>query len=108
MARGGATVHLLGALAGAEIMVGFLDFFGLASGLLGWILAIVGGVIGVVLVQRFKNWAMIILAGLIGGLLVTRGLDNWFPFLQGAAGSLLVLVLAGASIIYQGGFLNRR
>ena len=99
---------VLGALAGAEIMVGFLDLFGLASGLLGWILAIVGGVIGVVLVQRFKDWAMIILAGLIGGLLVTRGLTSWLPFLQGAAGSLLVLVLAGASILYQGGFLNRR
>jgi hypothetical protein len=51
---------------------------------------------------------MIILAGLIGGLLVTRGLTSWLPFLQGAAGSLLVLVLAGASILYQGGFLNRR
>ena len=99
---------VLGALAGAAIMLGFLDLFGTATGLIDWILAFIGGVIGVILVQRFKDWAMIILAGLIGGLLVTRGLTVWLPFLQGATGTLLVLVLAGASIVYQGGFLNRR
>jgi hypothetical protein len=99
---------VLGALAGAAIMLGFLDLFGTVSGLLDWILALIGGVIGVILVQRFKNWGMIILAGLIGGLLVTRGLTVWFPFIQDTIRSLLVLVLAGASIVYQGGFLNRR
>ena len=99
---------VMGALAGAAIMLGFLDLFGTASGLLDLILALIGGVIGVVLVQRFKEWAMIILAGLIGGLLVTRGLTTWFSFLQDGIGTLLVLVLAGASILYQGGFLNRR
>jgi hypothetical protein len=99
---------VLGALAGAEIVVGFLDLFGIFSGLLAWILAILGGVVGVILVQRFKDWAMIILAGLVGGLLVTRGLTIWFPVVQGTVGSLLVLLLAGASIIYQGGFLNKR
>jgi hypothetical protein len=99
---------VLGALAGAAITLGFLDLFGTAAGLLDWLLALLGGVIGVILVNRFKDWAMIILAGLIGGLLVTRGLTNWFQVLQGAMGTLLVLVLAGASIVYQGGFLNRR
>ena len=99
---------VLGALAGAAIMLGFLDLFGTATGLIDWILAFIGGVIGVILVNRFKDWAMIILAGLIGGLLVTRGLTSWFSFLQGATGTLLVLVLAGASIVYQGGFLNKR
>ncbi len=99
---------VLGALAGAEIVTGFLDLFGTSSGLLFWLLALLGGVVGVILVQRFKEWAMIILAGLIGGLLVTRGLTVWFPFLGGTMGSLLVLILAAASIVYQGGFLNRR
>jgi hypothetical protein len=44
--------------------------------------------IGFILDRRFKDWAMIILAGLIGGL--------------------LVIVLAGGSIAYQGGFFGRR
>jgi hypothetical protein len=99
---------VLGALAGASIILGFLDLFGTSAGLLDWILAILGGVIGVILVQRFKDWAMIILAGLIGGLLVTRGLTIWLPFMQGVTGTLLVLVLAAVSIVYQGGFLNKR
>ena len=93
---------VLGALAGAAIMLGFLDLFNIGSTLLDWLLAALGGVIGVILVNRFKDWAMIILSGLVGGLLVTRGLTTWLPFLQGAAGTLLVLVLAGASIFYQG------
>jgi hypothetical protein len=99
---------VLGALAGAEIMLGFLDLFGTTSGLLYWLLALIGGVIGVMLVQRFKEWAMIILAGLVGGLLVTRGLTAWMPFLQGAVGSLLVLVLAAGSILYQGQSRGKR
>jgi hypothetical protein len=98
---------VLGALAGAAIMLGFLDLFGSVTGLIDWLLAIIGGVIGVILVQRFKDWGMIILAGLIGGLLVTRGLTEWFPSIQDTIRTLLVLVLAAVSIVYQGGFLNR-
>jgi len=92
---------VLAALAGAAIMLGFLDLFGINAGLIDWVLAIVGGVIGVILVGRFKDWAMIILSGLIGGLLVTRGLSSWMPLLQGTFGTLLVLVMAVGSILYQ-------
>ena len=99
---------VLGALAGASIVAVFLDLFNTSASLLYWLLVIAGGVIGLILVQRFKDWAMIILAGLIGGLLVTRGLSSWFSFLQGTMGTLLVLVLAGASIAYQGGFVSGR
>ena len=69
---------------------------------------VVGGVIGLILVTRFKDWAMIILAGLVGGLLVTRGLSSWLPFLQGALGTLLVIVLAGVGIALQGGLSGGR
>jgi len=95
---------VLGALAGAAIVLGFLGLFNMNSPFLGLIFAVLGGVIGVILVQRFKDWAMIILAGLIGGLLVTHGLTIWLPFLNGALGTLVVIVLAGAGIAYQGGF----
>ena len=99
---------VLGALAGAAIVLGFLDLFNINTGLLDWLLAIVGGVIGMILVSRFKDWAMIILAGLIGGLLVTRGLTIWLPVLEGALGTLLVIVLAGGSIAFQGGIFGKR
>jgi len=95
---------VLGALAGAAIVLGFLGLFNMNSPFLGLVFAVLGGVIGLIMVQRFKDWAMIILAGLIGGLLVTRGLADWLPFLEGLFGTVLVIVLAGAGIAYQGGF----
>ncbi len=98
---------VMGALAGAVIVLGFLNLFNLTSGLIVWLLALLGGVAGLILVRRFKDWAMIILAGLIGGLLVTRGLTVWLPFLQGAFGTLLVIVLAGLGIAYQGGLSGK-
>jgi len=102
---------VMGALGGAAIVLAFFGLFNVATSLLIWILAIAGGVVGLILVQRYKDWAMIILAGLIGGLLVTRGLINLFPdllALQGALGTLLVLVLAAGAIVYQGGFIGKR
>ena len=95
---------VLGALAGAAIVLGFLGLFNMNSPFLGLVFAVLGGVIGLIMVQRFKDWAMIILAGLIGGLLVTRGLADWLPFLEGLFGTVLVIVLASAGIAYQGGF----
>ena len=99
---------VLGALAGAAIVLAFFDLFNIDSSLIVWILAVVGGVVGLILVRRYHDWAMIIFAGLIGGLLVTRGLSAWLSFLQGAIGTLLVIVLAGGSIAYEGGFLGKR
>ncbi len=96
----------LGVLAGAVIVFAFFDLFNI-SGAIVWLLAVVGGVVGLIMVRRYHDWAMIIFAGLIGGLLVTRGLSAWLPVLQGAIGTLLVLVLAGGSIFFEGGFLNK-
>ena len=99
-------ILVLGVLAGAGIVLGFLELFTIQFGLLGWFLVAAGGVAGFILVQKFKNWAVLILAGLIGGLLVTRGLSVWLPFLSGAVGTLLTLALAGLGVAYQGGYLK--
>ena len=99
---------VLGTLAGAAIVRGFLDLFNINSGLVGWLFVVLGGVAGLILVRRYKELALVIFAGLVGGLLVTRGLTIWFPVLDGALGHLIVLVLAGGGIAYQGGFLDRR
>jgi len=108
-AKGIVTIVLLviGALAGAAIMLGLLDLFGINFGLLDWLLAVVGGVIGMMLVSKFKEWTLIILSGLIGALLITRGLTIWLPFLQGLIGTLLVIVLAGVGIALQGGLAGK-
>jgi hypothetical protein len=100
---------VLGALAGAAIAMGFLDLFNMATDWLYWLLVVVGAAIGLLLVNRFKEIALIILAGFVGGLLVTRGLAHWFPTLKddSTIGTLVVLLLAGAGIALQGGFIAR-
>lgn len=98
---------VLGGLAGAAIVLTFLDIFNTSTSLLDWLLAALGAVAGVFLVRRFSEFGLIILAGLVGALLVTRGLTVWFSFLEGWPGTLLVLALAGGGIAYQGGFLDR-
>jgi hypothetical protein len=98
---------VLGALAGAVIVLGFFNLFNFGSTLLVWLLAVVGGVVGLIMVRRYHDWAMLIFSGVLGGLLITRGLTAWLPFLQGAVGTLLVIVLAGGSIVLQGGLLNK-
>ena len=104
-------ILVLGALAGAAIVLGFLDLFGMDAGLTRWLLAIVGGVIGLMLIRRgrraTKDWGLIILAGLVGALLRHRGIVLLIPSLQGTVGALIAIVLAGGDIAYQGGFLSR-
>lgn len=106
-------ILVLGALAGAAIVLGFLDLFNVGPGLLNWLLAVVGGVVGFILIRRARkgsqDWGIIILASLIGALLVTRGLTELLPSLKGSLlATVIVLVLAGVSIAFQGGFLARR
>lgn len=98
---------VFGTLAGAAIMATFLDLFNLEHNLLYWTLEFVGAVIGFVLIRRYRDWGMIILSGIIGALLVTRGLAGLMPSLDGTLRTLILIVLAGGSIGYQGGFLNR-
>lgn len=98
----------LGALAGGFIVLSVLDLFGLDLGLMNWILALVGAVIGAGLMSRFQDWAIIILAALVGALLAVRGLQMLIPAIQGLAATLLGVVLAGGAIAYHGGLLGRR
>ena len=98
----------LGALAGGAIVLLVLDLFGLDWGLVNWLLALVGAVIGAGVMSRFKDWAIIILAALVGALLFTRGLQLLIPSLDGVIVSLITVILAGASVVYQGGLLTKK
>jgi fucose permease len=81
--------------------------FGLDWGIVNWLLALVGAVIGAGLASRFKDWAVIILASVVGALLCTRGLQMMIPSLNEAVASLIGLVLAGVGIAFQGGLFGR-
>jgi hypothetical protein len=98
----------LGALAGGAIVLALLDLFSLDWGFTNWLLALVGAVIGVALMARFKDWAVIILAVLVGTFLCMRGLQMLFPSLDDVFASLIGLVLAGLGIAYQGGLFGKK
>jgi hypothetical protein len=98
----------IGAVAGGAIVLAALDIFGINFGLMDWVLALLGAVVGVILIQRYKEWAFIALAALVGALLTVRGLQILAPFMHGLFGTLLGLVLAGISFTYHGGLFKRR
>jgi hypothetical protein len=101
-------VLVLGVLAGAAIALALLDMFGISFGLVDWLLVIAGGVLGAILVSRFKTWAVIVIAAVVGALLTVRGLQLLMPSLQGTAATLIALVLAGGGIAYHGGWIGAR
>lgn len=99
-------ILVLGALGGAAIVLGFLDLFNFDSGILNWVLAVVGGVLGLMLIRRFRrgrrDYGMIILSSLLGALLVARGLAILIPSLQGSwIATLIVVALAVGAFAYQ-------
>ena len=106
-------ILVIGAMAGAGIVLGFLNLFNLDWGIINWLLAVVGGVAGFMLIRSLRDnkndWGMIILASLIGSLLVTRGVTSLIPSLRGTL--LMSLLLAGLfvfGVIYEGGLLSGR
>lgn len=92
---------VFGALGGALIVAASLDLFRVDTVGITGLLALIGGVIGLVLARRFRWWTMVVISGLLGGMLVVRGLIQWMPGLDGTIGSLLILAMAGGSGWYQ-------
>lgn len=106
-------ILVLGALAGAAITLSFLDLFRIDLGLMNWLLAVAGGVVGLIMIRRArrgsKDWGMVILASLIGALLVVRGINILLPSLQNTVIATVILVaLTAGGIVYQSGLLSRR
>jgi len=95
-------ILVLGILAGAAVGLAVLNLFGAASALLDVVFLLAGGLMGAVMVRRFRRWALAILAGVVGGLLTVWGLQLFFPALTGPFATLLALLLAGGGIGYQG------
>ena len=70
----GIIAMVIGFIAGDAIVLSILDSLTLDLGLVGWILGLIGGVVGAILFRRFLNWGLIIFASLLGSLLIVRPL----------------------------------
>ena len=69
-------IGLAGFLVGGYLSMQFLvPFFHLEHGWLPWLAFIVGGIVGVILVNAFLDWALIVLSSLAGASLKSR--NGW-------------------------------
>lgn len=89
----------IGFLAGGAITLGMLDILGVNMGITQFLLALVGAVIGLVLVNRFFDWAILLLAAMIGALLVTNGLELFTGLFSGVIGTLIWIALTVVGFI---------
>jgi len=94
----GVAIGVAGFLAGGYIFTVLAGMIGLNQGAFSWIVYLIGGIIGVLLVIFLFDWALITLSSLAGASLVTQAL--------GISGVLfLALVIVG--VVIQGSMLQR-
>jgi hypothetical protein len=96
-------IGIAGFLSGGYVLTVLVTMLGIdAAGATTWIVYIIGGVIGVILVSFLFDWALITLSSLAGASLIIQAL---FP--QGAAGGILFFILFIAGVLTQGAILRR-
>lgn len=90
-------IVLAGAVAGAFLANGFLDFLGLGSASWGWVLYVVAAVLGALLLSLLFNWALIVLSSIFGSVLIVQALDLATPW-----NTVLFLCALAAGLLLQG------
>ncbi len=91
----------LGFIAGGAVVIGFMNLLGISVSFWSWIFALVGGLIGALLFNRFVDWGLIFFASVLGSMLVVRGaMATLLPSLNGTYGSLVIVVLTVLGIFY--------
>jgi hypothetical protein len=93
-------IQVVGAVAGAAVVLWLLQSLGIASGLAAWIIALVGAFVSFGLMARFYNLGIVILTALVGASLIVKGVGALIP-LDGGIGTVLTLVLAAGGFFYQ-------
>ena len=96
-------IWIAGFLTGGYVLTVLATLIGIqVRGATTWIIYVIGGVIGVILVSLLFDWALITLSSLAGASLI---IQSFLP--QGAAGGVLFIVLFIAGVLIQGTILRR-
>lgn len=95
-------VGLAGFLAGGFILTTLAARLGAASDVFPWVLYIIGGIVGVVLVMLLFDWALIVFSSIAGAALILNALS-----LQTAAGRAIFFLLVLVGVIIQGFVVQR-
>jgi len=94
-------IGIAGFLAAGYTLSALVGMLGLQTSAANWIVYIVGGIIGVILVSYLFDWAVITLSSLAGASLLVQA------FLSGrAAGGLIFFILFIAGVVIQGSILR--
>jgi hypothetical protein len=91
-----------GFLAGGYLFVEFMKELGAGVGNSHWLLFILGGVIGALLMKVLFSWALIVLSSFMGAVLILRA----FHFGTQPPGLIFILLFL-LGIAVQGGLLGR-
>ena len=91
-----------GFLAGGYILTVLAGMIGLNQGAFSWIVYIIGGIIGVLLVVFLFDWAIITLSSLAGASLITQAL-----LLPSGIGGVIFIVLVIVGVVIQGSVMRR-
>jgi len=96
-------IGIAGFLSGGYILTVLAAMLGIeVTGVTTWIVYIIGGLIGLLLVSFLFDWALITLSSLAGASLI---IQSFGP--QGAMGGLLFFVLFILGVLIQGSILRR-
>jgi hypothetical protein len=90
-----AAIGLAGFLAGGYIVLALIDLAGFELPVLSWVLAMVGAVIGVVVILVVFDWGLIILSSLAGSGAILHALNLARPI---AAVAFLILIVVGVAV----------
>jgi len=91
-----AAMAVLGFIGGAYVLVRLFNLIGDPLRIHSWLIGLIGGILGVVLVYLLFKWALILLSSLIGASMVAQALQ-----LHNLSGVAVVAVLVIIGIIVQ-------
>jgi len=95
-------IGVAGFLAGGYILTVLAGMVGLNQGAFSWIVYLIGGIMGVLLVIFLFDWALITLSSLAGASLITQAL-----ILPSGIGGVIFLALVIVGVLIQGSTIRR-
>lgn len=99
-------IGIAGFLIGGYILTVLVTMLGIElAGAAIWVVYIIGGILGLILVSFLFDWALITLSSLAGASLITQAFSP--PGAQGGTGGVIFFVLFIAGVLIQGAVLRR-
>lgn len=96
-------IGIAGFLSGGYILTVLATLLGMdLTGATAWVIYIVGGILGLILVSVLFDWALITLSSLAGASLIVQAFSS-----EGATGGLIFFILVIAGVVIQGSILRR-